>query len=88
MAIIPAAAQAGVECAPRTALLAGLATKFHEAPVAIGLASSGALIEILTSADGETWTLLISRPDGTSCLVASGQDWQKLAPVVPADVPL
>jgi hypothetical protein len=65
-------------CGPRTQLLDQIAKKYKEAPVAIGLANSGALVEVLTSNDGATWTILVSRPDGTSCLVAAGQEWQAL----------
>jgi hypothetical protein len=65
-------------CGPRTELLRQLAKQFKEAPAAVGLVNSGALVEVLTSGDGATWTILISRPDGTSCLVAAGQEWQAL----------
>lgn len=53
-----------------------LAGEYQEQPVAIGLADNGSLIEILTSHDGGTWTLIFSTPNGMSCLVATGQDWQ------------
>jgi hypothetical protein len=78
---VPSLAEAAApECAPRTQILKQLASKYSEAPVAIGLSSSGALIEVLTSDTGQTWTILLSRPDGVSCLVAAGQDWQALNP--------
>jgi hypothetical protein len=65
-------------CGPRTQLLDQLTKKYKEAPVGVGIANNGALVEVLTSNDGATWTILISRPDGTSCLVAAGQEWQAL----------
>jgi len=69
---------ASPQCGPRTALLDKLAKEYREAPTAIGLASTGTLVEVLTSEDGATWTIVVSRPDGTSCLVAAGQEWQAL----------
>jgi hypothetical protein len=46
--------------------------------VAVGLSTSGSLIEILTSDNGGTWTIMVSRPNGSSCLVASGEGWEEL----------
>src|SRR5262249_10149476 len=58
---------ASPQCGPRTALLGQLAKQYKEAPAAVGLANGGALVEVLTSKDGTTWTIVVSRPDGTSC---------------------
>ena len=73
---------AQMTCGPRTQLLAELAKGFSEAPAAVGLANSGALVEVLTNSDGSTWTIIVSDPNGTSCLVASGESWQELNRVV------
>jgi hypothetical protein len=70
------AAPAG--CAARADVLKQLAKQYHEAPVAVGLINVGALVEVLTSQDGSTWTILVDRPDGTSCLFAAGEGWQNL----------
>lgn len=64
-------------CAPRAEIVNHLGGAYHEKTVAVGIADNGtAVFEILTSAEGATWTLLYSLPNGTSCLVATGQDWQ------------
>jgi len=70
-------AAAAPPCIPRADAIAMLAERFGEAPIAIG-AATGALIEVLVSADGATWTILIIRPDGTACMAASGTDWQSI----------
>ncbi|MBB6409257.1 hypothetical protein [Mesorhizobium sangaii] len=76
---LPVAAETGSPpCAPRPELLKQLSSRFKEAPVALGLAKNGSVIEVLTSDDGETWTILISQPNGPSCLVASGEGWEEL----------
>jgi hypothetical protein len=83
MSAIPAAAAGSPPCASRPEILKQLSKQYNEAPVALGLANNGALIELLTSDDGKTWTIMLSRPNGSSCLVAAGQgweDWQKLKP--------
>lgn len=75
---LPAAAQSLQACGKRTDILKHLAAQYQEKPVSIGLADNGSLVEILTTADGETWTLIFSQPNGVSCLVASGKDWQSI----------
>ena len=55
-----------------------LANKYSEAPVAVGMAENGGVIEVLTSTEGGTWTIIITMPDGTSCMVAAGEDWEQL----------
>jgi hypothetical protein len=71
-------ANAGPSCGPRKEIVADLGQQFKEAPVALGLSNDGTVIEVLTSANGSTWTIMVSRPDGVSCLVAAGESWQEL----------
>jgi hypothetical protein len=81
MAAIPAAAagspSASPQCAPRPEFLKQLSKRFHEEPVALGLTNNGSVIEVLTSDDGSTWTMMISRPNGSSCLIAAGEGWEQ-----------
>jgi hypothetical protein len=63
-------------CSPRNDVLSQLSEKYKEAPVAIGLASNGNLVEVLTAGDGKTWTIIQTSPAGVSCLVAAGESWQ------------
>ncbi len=84
-AMTQTAAQAA--CSPRTDVLGHLAKKYGEAPVAIGVTNKGGLVEVLTTGDGNTWTIIVSMPNGTSCMVAAGEGWRtkihddtKLAP--------
>ena len=77
-------AHAQVNCDLRKSLLAKLDTGYDEHPVASGLASSGNLIEILTSSGG-TWTILITNPNGITCIAAVGEDWQDVKPKLPGE---
>lgn len=65
-------------CTSRDHMLAALAKKYKETPVAVGLENRGALLEVLTSEDGATWTVIVTGPQGESCLVAAGEGWQDL----------
>lgn len=74
---LPATAVAApTACSPRQEVLSQLAAKFKESPVAVGLANNGGLVEVLTAGNGETWTIIITMPNGMSCLVAAGEAWQ------------
>lgn len=77
-----AAAQSAIPatCTERARALTHLAGKYAESPVAMGLASNGSILEVLTSRAGETWSILVTLPNGTTCLIASGEQWEKLPP--------
>ncbi len=66
------------QCDQRAKDIGHLAQKYQEAPVAIGVTASGGMVEVLTTGDGGTWTIILSNPNGTSCLVAAGEGWRAL----------
>ncbi len=80
-ASLPATAQQH-RCTKRPDIVRHLANKFAEAPVAIGLAGSGGIIEVLTSEESGSWTIIVTMPDGNSCVIAAGQNWQDIKRVV------
>ena len=65
-------------CFDRGALVKHLDGKFKEAPVAAGLAANGSVLEVFTSPDGVTWTIVLTQPDGATCVMASGESWMGL----------
>ena len=78
---LPATAQQQtLSCANRDAMVKVLTRRYHEAPRAVGLANPSAMIEIFTSKAG-TWTILLTQPDGASCIVSAGDDWQENPPL-------
>ena len=81
--ITPAAAQQQQQpaCTKRTDVVEHLAGKYKEAPVAIGLANNGGVIEVLSSQTGTSWTIIITMPNGTSCMIAAGENWEKVPQV-------
>lgn len=66
-------------CEQRGAVLAFLSRQYAESPVAKGLAADGGLIEVLASHDGHTFTIIVTSPEGRTCMVAAGEDWQGVA---------
>jgi hypothetical protein len=55
-----------------------LEQKFAELPSALGLQSNGHLVEVFVSSDSTSWTIVVTRPDGWSCVVAAGRYWETL----------
>lgn len=68
-------------CRLRGEVLDHLAGKYQEVPVGGGITNSGVLVELLTDARGKTWTIIVSTPNGMSCLVAAGEGWRTKEPV-------
>lgn len=81
--VIPAPLPAAAEtsCSSRDKVLDHLSHKYSETPVAVGVANNGGVIEVLSSLDGQTWTIIITMPDGMSCMVAAGEAWDLLPQV-------
>ncbi len=75
LASIPAVAQ--TECADHNQITDRLATKYSESRVGIGLDGNGRVVEVFASRQG-SWTILVTFPDGRTCLIAAGEDWQPL----------
>ena len=66
-------------CATRDLVVERLAQKYGESRQALGLGTQGAMVEIFASEDSGSWTITVTAPDGTTCLVASGLYWEDLA---------
>lgn len=68
-------APAGTVCGERSKFLAHLDKNHKEAPTAMGVTASGRVLEVLTSSDG-TWTIIMTHPNGMTCMVTAGQAWE------------
>lgn len=77
LTLSPAANAAGT-CGPRSDVQRQLDGRYREVQVGVGVATSGDLIEVFTSDNGTTWTIVVTAPSGISCIVATGVDWQAL----------
>ena len=67
-------------CAPREAVTHMLETNHGERQQWRGLDANGMMVEVFANPETGTWTILVSGPEGASCLVAHGSDaganWQ------------
>jgi|TARA_Y100000294_G_scaffold152322_1_gene150553 hypothetical protein len=73
---VPAASAQPV-CSTHRTVSDSLKKSYAEAPVSMGVTAGGGVIEVYASPKG-TWTLVITQPNGTSCLIAAGQGWKNL----------
>ncbi len=72
---VPAAAQ---PCAPRDQVVKLLADRYGETRRGIGLSGEDAVMEVFASAATGTWTITVSDPRGTTCMIASGEGFEAL----------
>lgn len=63
----------------RSLIVEALAERFGEQPVVIGLSSIDEMMEIFASENG-TWSLVMTRADGWSCLIIAGRAFDLLPP--------
>jgi hypothetical protein len=76
-------------CAKREDVVQRLDAVFGEDLRSLGLQPNGSVIELYSTADGATWTLLLSKPDGTTCLLGTGTMWEhNVKPLHPPGEPL
>ena len=73
---MPVQAQSPPACAERDRILAFLDRNFEEKPTAVGVTADGQLLEVLSNPSG-SWTLVLTRPGGISCMISSGQGWRQ-----------
>ncbi len=76
-------AQAQALCEERDAIVASLEKTYSEAPVSMGLGSNGAIIEVFASPSG-SFTIILTRPNGLTCVMSAGELWENLPKPLPA----
>jgi hypothetical protein len=79
-AMMLAAQQAHAQgnCADHATVVERLGEHYGESRQSMGLASDNAVVEVFASMDTGSWTITVTRPGGTTCLVAAGQAYQYL----------
>lgn len=70
--------QAQEFCAPRQDVIDRLAQRWNEHVVARALANNGSILEVLSPSDRSTYTVIMTRPSGVSCVMSTGQFWSQV----------
>ena len=63
-------------CGDRDEMLSHLSQKYSEKTVALGLATNGSVVEVLSSKTGGSFTIVYTMPNGLTCLMAAGSNWE------------
>ncbi len=73
-------------CGKRADMVRQLGEKYGETRRSMGLAAGRGVVELYASEETGSWTILITSPQGTACMMAAGQAFQ-IEPVKAAGNP-
>lgn len=74
-----------MRCGNRDSMVEHLARKYGETPRSIGFQQGRGLVEQFANAETGTWTILVTTPQGMSCLMAAGSNWRAIEAAVAGD---
>ena len=63
-------------CGAREEMVERLQRSFGEAQTGLGLISEARILEVWSSEETGTWTILMTEAGGQSCMVAAGEAWK------------
>ena len=69
----PSIAAAQTVCVDRAAMLDVLATEYGEQLTEVKMVENYGLVEVLRSPSKGSWTIILSKPSGISCMLAAGE---------------
>ncbi len=67
-----------VACGERAVMIERLKRAFGETQTGLGLVSAESVLEVWSSKETGTWTILTTDPNGQSCMVAAGEAWKTI----------
>lgn len=76
--------QGARNCGPRALIVERLADRYGESRQSIGLGANNQVMEVFASLETGTWTITVTLPTGSTCLMASGRSFETLSEAVPA----
>lgn len=80
---VPSSAAAQTVCAEHAEVVKQLGKQHAETPVALGLSANGGVVEVFSTKDGSTWTMVITMPNGVTCMMAAGESWEAFPAKLP-----
>ncbi len=57
-----------------------LGKRYGETPTSLGLQTNGHVLQVFTSPESGSWTILSVAPTGVGCIVAAGKNWHEQQP--------
>lgn len=80
--VLVSTAKAQQMCGRTEAIVAAISDGFGEKPRAFGIIAADRIMQVYVGESG-SWTIMVSRLDGVSCLIASGKDWEDIPSPIP-----
>ena len=77
-------ASADPQCGARAAILGQLADTWGETRRSIGIAANNMVVETFASPATQSWTIVVTTPEGKTCLIATGEDYENMSDPLPA----
>lgn len=78
LALLASPAMAQTRCADRDHITKRLKEKYGERFAGAGMQDARSIFEIWVSDETGTWTIIMSRPNGQSCVMAAGENWRHI----------
>lgn len=75
---LPQVMGTAMPCHERGEIARQLGSGYDETPVSLGIQTNGNLLEVFSSPQTGTWTIVSTEPTGLACVVAAGDGWQAL----------
>jgi hypothetical protein len=75
----PSAAQ-NMLCGQRDIVVNELTGRYGEEVRGMGLAHQNRIVEVFVSEETGSWTIIVTSPNGTTCLMAAGQHFATMEP--------
>lgn len=75
--LAPTVLQAQNNCAARDSVVHNLESSYGEIFAGGGIQNAQRIFEVWFSEEKGTWTILMTRADGKSCVMASGTNWRE-----------
>ena len=72
-------ARAQTNCADRAMVVERLAAKYGESRRSVGMAANNSVVEVYANDGTGSWSIVVTTPNGQSCLVASGMAYEPVA---------
>jgi hypothetical protein len=72
-------------CGARDTVVGELTGRYGEQVHGMGLAHQNRIVEVYVSEETGTWTITVTSADGTTCLMAAGEYFATMPPLIPGD---
>ncbi len=73
-------AAAPMPCHDYQRIVETLDKRYGESPVSAGLQTNGNVLQVFSSPESGSWTILSVAPSGIGCIVAAGKSWHEQKP--------